>query len=97
VSGAPNNDDDDDDDVPVSVTAMILCLAAGGFSLLVAAYLGSQAFPLSAACRAGDSVQCERYAGTLRQLEVFGGAGILFMLIAGFLWRVAKRSRRPPS
>ena len=81
----------------MSTTAMILFLAAGGFSLLMAAYLASQAYPLAGACRAGDNAQCERYASTTRQLEVFGGAGIVFLIGAGILRRVSKKREREDS
>jgi hypothetical protein len=83
---------DDDDglfDIPTSV---LLLGGLSGFSLLIAAYLASQAFPASSACSAGDPAQCERYASTVRQLEAFGGAGLIFGLSAYVAWRLSRRT-----
>lgn len=85
--------DDDEDEIPMSATAAVLLIAAGGFSLLVAAYLAFQAFPLASVCKAGDAVQCARYASTVRQLQVFGVAGLLFSALAFVFWRISKRKR----
>jgi hypothetical protein len=80
-------DDRDGLDIP---TPVMFLGGLSGFSLLIAAYLASQALPASSACKAGDAVQCDRYASTLRQLEVFGAAGLIFGVAAFVAWRLMR-------
>ena len=89
-----NLSEGDDDDIKwKGSTAVILFGSLSAFSALIAAYQGSQALPLSTACRAGDAAQCEKYASTVRHLQAFGAAAAVFGLLTYVAWRLWRRAR----